>query len=157
MSTPVTALNRATSRLRGLLAGPVGIGVDLVEVADVEALVRTGDPSFLVEAWSANELGECEGAPESLAARWAAKEAVMKALGCGLGDLAPSDIEIRTDARSGAPSVVLHRKALLRAEETGVVSWAVSLCHENGWAAAIAVARTSEHVASRPTDGRPAR
>jgi phosphopantetheinyl transferase (holo-ACP synthase) len=63
----------------------------------------------------------------------------MKALQCGLGDLGPLDIEILSGA-DGSPSVVLHRNALAVASARGVTCWHVSLCHENGWAVAIALA-----------------
>jgi holo-[acyl-carrier protein] synthase len=66
----------------------------------------------------------------------------MKALRSGLGDLDPLDIEILTEP-SGAPDVVLHRNALAAAAALGIVRWHVSLCHEDGWAAALAVAERS--------------
>lgn len=63
----------------------------------------------------------------------------MKALHCGLGDLDPLDIEIVTDP-DGAPRVVLRRNALAAATALGVAGWHVSLCHEDGWAVALAIA-----------------
>jgi phosphopantetheinyl transferase (holo-ACP synthase) len=65
----------------------------------------------------------------------------MKALGEGLGQISPLDLEVRLDPKSGAPRVQLHRQALACAEEQAVSAWLLSLCHENGWAVAIAIAR----------------
>lgn len=140
MTSPGAALARATTSLDVALLHPAGVGIDLVDLADVEQLIDAGGTAFLESAWTAGERDECEGSIERLAARWAAKEAVMKALGEGLGQLSPLDIEVRLDHDTGAPRVQLHRHATARAHDQAICGWLVSLCHENGWAAAIAVA-----------------
>ena len=116
----------------------------------MEQLVEAGGAEFVESAWTAGERDECEGSIERLAARWAAKEAVMKALGEGLGQLSPLDIEVRLDPDTGAPQVQLHRSALVRAHDQAICGWFVSLCHENGWAAAIAVATRERPEAATP-------
>lgn len=123
-------------------ATTAGAGIDLVNLASFAILHETGGPAFLENAWTAAEQEDAHGSLERLAARWAAKEAVMKALQCGLGDLDPLDIEILTEP-GGAPRVVLHRNALAAASALGVARWHVSLCHEEGWAAALAIAERS--------------
>jgi len=74
-----------------------------------------------------------------LAARFAAKEAVMKALGVGLGDFGFHDVEV-VAAPSGAPSLVLRGSAAAIARSAGVSSWRVSLTHTSLVAQAVAVA-----------------
>jgi holo-[acyl-carrier protein] synthase len=149
MTGPTKALAGVVTALGESPIEPGGVGIDLVEVADVVMFVDAGGVAFLEAAWTPHELSECEGSIERLAARWAAKEAVMKALGRGLGQLSPLDVEVQLDVYSGEPRVVLHRQALMRAEERSVVGWSLSLCHENGWAAAIAIARTDLRASPR--------
>lgn len=150
MTSPGAALARATVSLGAAPLHPVGVGVDLVDLADVEQLVEAGGTEFLESAWTAGERDECEGSIERLAARWAAKEAVMKALGEGLGRLSPLDVEVQLDPDTGAPRVQLHRHALARAHDRAICGWFVSLCHENGWAAAIVVATREPPQAATP-------
>jgi holo-[acyl-carrier protein] synthase len=76
---------------------------------------------------------------EGLAARFAAKEAVMKALGVGLGRFALRDVEV-TRAPSGAPSLRLCGGAAAVAAEQGVAEWRLSLSHTSQVAHAVAVA-----------------
>lgn len=120
--------------------GVVGIGIDMVELVAFADLHATGGQAFLDNGWTGTEQCDAQGSVERLAARWAAKEAVMKALGRGLGDLDPLDIEIVSDA-DGAPGVTLRGSAVVAAAERAVDGWQVSLCHEDGWAVAIAVAQ----------------
>jgi holo-[acyl-carrier protein] synthase len=77
---------------------------------------------------------------ERYAARFAAKEAVMKALGVGLGACEFTDIEVVRDERSGAPALALHGKAAALADEAGVTRWLLTLTHSDAAAHAIAVA-----------------
>ncbi len=76
---------------------------------------------------------------EGLAARFAAKEAGLKALGRGLGACAFRDIEV-VRAASGAPSLVLHDSAARLAAEHGVTAWHVSLSHTATMAEAVVIA-----------------
>lgn len=131
-----------------------GAGIDLVDLTVFADLYETGGPAFLANGWTAAEQRDAQGSLERIAARWAAKEAVMKSLRCGLGDLDPLDIEILTEL-DGSPRVVLHREALFAAEALGVARWHVSLCHEDGWAAALAIAERSHSMsgATQPHEG----
>ena len=74
-----------------------------------------------------------------LAARFAAKEAVMKALGVGLWKFALRDVEV-TRLPSGQPEVALHDKAAALAQERGVGTWLLTLTHTDCMAMAVAVA-----------------
>ncbi len=143
--TPIAALATAwTASIPSVtsVGETAGAGIDLVDLAAFASLHRTGGQGFLDNGWTDAEQADAQGSAERLGARWAAKEAVMKALRCGLGDLDPLDIEILTEA-DGAPRVVLHRNALAAATALDIARWHVSLCHEEGWAAALAIAERS--------------
>ena len=117
----------------------VGIGIDLVNVDLMRTLISDGGASFVNAYWSQAEQDATDNQIDRLAGRWAAKEAVMKSLGHGVGDVDPIDIEIAA-LPSGAPEVVLHRGAAQLAEELRVQRCHVSITHESSWAAAIALA-----------------
>ncbi len=113
-------------------------GVDMIEVDRVrEAIAQRGE-RFLNRIYTARELSENNGNVESLAGRFAAKEAVAKALGCGIGDVSWQEVEIvRNEA--GAPELVLYGMANSRSREMGLVSWSISLSHTKYHAVAIAI------------------
>lgn len=121
------------------------VGIDLVEVEPLRQLLVSGGRPFLDAAWTAREQRESNRQAEGLAGKWAAKEAVMKALGRGIGDMDPRDVEVVT-TQHGAPRVELHRTARGIATRQGITSWHVSVTHEGGWAAAIAIASSSPHL-----------
>jgi len=120
-------------------------GVDLVEIARVErACTRFGD-RFVKRVFTPLEVTYCRGRLQELAARFAAKEAVSKALGVGMRILARDgihwrEVEITGDHR-GKPLVRLHGRAAERAAELGLTEWAVSLSHTREHAIAFVVAQ----------------
>jgi holo-[acyl-carrier protein] synthase len=114
-------------------------GIDLIEIqrlADVNPAIRA---RFLQRVYTPGELEDSGGRFESLAGRFAAKEAVAKALGTGIGPIRWQDIEIRRGA-GGAPQLTLHGKARTIAEHLGLNTWSVSISHGRTYATAIAVA-----------------
>lgn len=114
-------------------------GVDLIEIERVQAAIERHGTRFLSRIYTAREQSECRGKVESLAGRWAAKEAASKALGCGFGDIGWDEVEIiRTE--SGAPQLVLHGRAQARAAALGLATWSVSMSHSMGHAMAMVVA-----------------
>jgi holo-[acyl-carrier protein] synthase len=119
----------------------IGIGTDLVEVARFRrVMART--PTIVDRLFTADEQAYAEkrrDPTERYAVRFAAKEAVLKALGAGLGEVPMKDIEV-VRAESGAPSVVLHGKAAQLAADQGVQVWKLSLTHTESAAHAVAVA-----------------
>lgn len=119
-------------------------GVDLIEIARIwEATVRHSD-RFLQRVFTPLEIIQCNERPESLAARFAAKEAAAKALGTGIWrhGVRWTDIEV---ARSehGAPTLNLYNAALQRAQLLGWTTWSVSLSHDRDRAIAFVVAFAS--------------
>jgi holo-[acyl-carrier protein] synthase len=123
--------------------GPVlGLGIDLCEIERLrEAMTRT--PGMRNRIFTPDEQTYCErkrDPAERYAARFAAKEAVMKAMGIGLGGCAVRDIEVVRDEDSGAPAVLLHASAARVAAERGVAAWLLSLTHTGGLAQATAIA-----------------
>ena len=138
----MTAPSKAAARaLDELSACPMsaGVGVDLVDVGMLKELLKSGGSAFLDTGWTEAEQRDVVGSPERLAGRWAVKEAVMKALGRGLGDIDPLHIEVVT-VSSGAPEVRLRDSAAAAAQQAGVETVRVSMAHEQGWAVGFAVA-----------------
>lgn len=115
------------------------IGVDIVEVERIEKSVARFGEHFLRRIYTDQELAYCQGRANSLAARWAAKEAVAKALGTGIGNVTWLDIEVVCDV-SGRPSLQLHRTAAQKAAELGLETWLLSLSHTESTAIAFVVA-----------------
>lgn len=120
-------------------------GVDLIEIVRVErVLTRYGD-RFLGRVFTPAEILYCRGRLPELAARFAAKEAVSKALGVGMRMIAPDgihwqEVEIIGDMR-GKPLIRLYGRAAERADELGLVDWTVSLSHTREHAVALVVAQ----------------
>ena len=114
-------------------------GVDLIDIARIrEAIDRHGE-RFVSRIFTEAEQRDCGGRIASLAARFAAKEAVSKALGCGIGDVSWLDIEIRSDEKK-APYLVLHGEGERLARELGLTNWSISLSHTESQAIAFVVA-----------------
>ncbi len=120
----------------------IGVGVDLVEVPRFrEVIART--PSIVTRLFTDAEAGyaqEVRDPAARLAVRFAAKEAVLKSLGLGLGGMPMRDIEVVRDADTGRPTLALHRRALEVAAEHGVREWKVSLSHTDLMAQATVIA-----------------
>ena len=115
-------------------------GVDIIEVSRIdEAILRNGD-RFFQRFFTHQELIDADGRTPALAARFAAKEAVAKALGCGIGDVGWKEIEIVRDARR-SPQLRLHGAADALARRLGLDEWAVSLSHTHEHAMALVVAQ----------------
>jgi holo-[acyl-carrier protein] synthase len=119
----------------------VGVGTDLVDL-DRFRLAAERTPGILTRYFTDDERAYAErrnDPTERYAARFAAKEAVMKALGVGLGACELAEIEV-VRQESGAPDLVLHGKAAALAAERGVTTWHLSLTHTDTAAHAIAIA-----------------
>jgi len=119
-----------------------GIGTDIVEVSRIERECRRLGADFLRRVFTPEEIGYCEGKRrrfESYAARFAAKEAFLKALGTGGRDgISWLEMEVVVDGR-GRPELVLRGRARELLDEHGVTRVFVSLSHSGELAAAVAV------------------
>ena len=124
-------------------AGPCEAGIDAIEPARVAALIARWGERFLGRVFTPAERAATRERPQSLAARFAAKEAVAKALGTGVGAVAWREIEVLTNAR-GKPVLLLHGAAAARASALGLRHWSVSLTHLAGVALALVVATGDE-------------
>ncbi len=114
-------------------------GVDLIEIERIrEAIERHGE-KFIARIFTEGEQKECGGRVASLAARFAAKEATAKALGCGIGDVSWLDIEVRGD-ENNAPHLYLYGEGEKMAKKLGLLQWSVSLSHTETQAVAFVVA-----------------
>jgi holo-[acyl-carrier protein] synthase len=117
----------------------LSVGVDIIEIRRIaRALERFGE-RFLARVFTPAEVAYCRGRVPELAARFAAKEAISKALGTGLVGIAWNEMEVLADRR-GKPLVTLHGRALARAQALGLDEWAISLSHDDGRAIAFVVA-----------------
>jgi holo-[acyl-carrier protein] synthase len=114
-------------------------GVDLIEISRIEEVVARHGKHYLDRIYTPSELEYCGKRAESLAGRFAAKEAVVKALGCGIGDVTWKEIEILGDDQN-APVLTLHGVAEKKAQELGLVTWSVSISHSQSHCVAVAVA-----------------
>ncbi len=117
----------------------LGIGIDLVQVERMAKALRAHGDRFEARVFTPGERADCEGRPQGFAARFAAKEACLKALGTGWSaGLSFRQVEVVRGA-AGQPSIVLTGAAAERAGRLGVRSIHVSLSHEPGVAAAVVV------------------
>jgi len=114
-------------------------GIDLIEIDRVEDGIDRFGERFLNRFFTPQERDDCEDQPHRLAARMAAKEAVAKVFGTGIGDVSWREIEIRCGER-GRPELQLHGAAQTLAEQMGLNQWDVSLTHTEQYASAVVVA-----------------
>lgn len=123
----------------------VAHGVDLVEVARIARLLREHGERFLERVFTPAERAYCDAGrrrDEHYAGRFAAKEAVLKALGTGWrSGIAWTDVEVVL-LPSGAPTLRLHGKAAQVAESQRIAAWLVSLSHTADHAVASVIGQT---------------
>jgi holo-[acyl-carrier protein] synthase len=129
--------------------GILGVGVDAVDVPRFRRVLDRR-PSLAARCFTETEQSDAVASAdraESLAARFAAKEAVMKVLGSGLGAFAWTDVEVRRATGSGAtrnaPSLVLHGAAAALADAQGAGRFHLSLTHTTEVAIAFVIAEQS--------------
>ena len=114
-------------------------GVDLIEIDRVAEVIARHGKRYLERIYTPAELEQCGKRTESLAGHFAAKEAVAKALGCGIGEVGWKEIEILGDEQN-APVLTLYGAAELKASGLGLTTWSVSLSHSMSHVVAMAVA-----------------
>jgi holo-[acyl-carrier protein] synthase len=117
----------------------VAVGVDIIEVERVKKVFERHGERFLHRVFTDNEILQSRGKASRLAGRFAAKEAISKALGTGLHGVKWREMEI-VQLRSGRPSVRLHGAAKLRAQQLGLSAFDVSIADLALTSIAVAVA-----------------
>lgn len=117
----------------------IAVGIDIIEVDRVRKVYEHHGERFLKRVFTEMEVHQCRSKPTRLAGRFAAKEAISKALGTGLHGVAWREMEI-VQLRSGRPTVTLHGNAKRRAELLGISAFDVSIADLNAFSIAVAVA-----------------
>jgi holo-[acyl-carrier protein] synthase len=116
----------------------VTVGIDIIEVERIRKVYDKHGERFLARVFTQNEVQQCRGKIARLAGRFAAKEAISKALGTGMRGVRWQEMEI-VQLRSGRPSVRLHGTAKLRAQQLGLSAFDVSIADLAQLSIAIAV------------------
>ena len=117
--------------------GTTELGIDIIKVERIASVLQRFGERFQRRILTDDEYRYVRARPETLAGRWAAKEAVSKVLGLGVRGVGWREIEI-VRLPTGQPTVRLHDRALRRAEQLGMSRIAVSISHERDYAVAIA-------------------
>jgi holo-[acyl-carrier protein] synthase len=118
-------------------AGTTELGIDIIKVERIRAALDRFGSRFSGRVLTESERRYVRDRPETMAGRWAAKEAVSKVLGLGVRGIGWRDIEIER-LPTGQPAVRLHGRAAARADQLGMERIAVSITHESEYAVAIA-------------------
>lgn len=128
------------------------VGIDLIETDRVARVLEKHPERFITRVFTPAEAAFCRGRVPELAARFASKEAVMKALGTGARSVAWRDIEVLPDRR-GKPLVYLYGGAKARAEFIGLEAIDISLTHLGSFSMAVVVCTATrpefDHAESR--------
>ena len=114
------------------------IGIDIIEIHRIREAAERWPDRFLHRIYTEAELRDCGRRWPSLAARFAAKEAVLKAMGVSKG-IGWKDIEVLRQ-ENDAPSIGLHGNARIIAKQLGIRNFAVSLSHSEKYAVAVSIA-----------------
>jgi holo-[acyl-carrier protein] synthase len=121
----------------------LAIGTDIIECPRIERMLAKHGQTFIKRVFTQEEINYCSGRKmdyQHYAARWAAKEAVLKALGTGWSSgINWTDVEL-TRQPSGQPKIVLYNRALDRSKELGIDEILISVSHTREFAVAFATA-----------------
>ena len=113
-------------------------GVDIIEIPRIRRVAERYGYRFFRRVYTEQEIAYCRGRAPQLASRFAAKEAVMKALGTGIRGVRWRDIEVVRE-RGQAPTIQLKGTALAHAQRLGIDHLAVSLSHAEEYSVAFVV------------------
>lgn len=121
----------------------VGIGTDIIECTRIVQMIEKHGELFLQRVYTVDEISYCEerkAAYQHYAGRWAAKEAVLKALGTGWSQgIQWTDVEV-VNAPGGKPSIALTGVALDISQKLGIAEMMISISHCREYATAYATA-----------------
>lgn len=130
-------MSPAASASATALVGRTELGIDIIKVDRIRASLERFGARFTNRVLTPAEQRYVRERPETMAGRWAAKEAVSKVLGLGVRGIGWRDIEIER-LPTGQPAVRLHGRAAARAEQLGMGRIAVTISHEADYAVAMA-------------------
>jgi holo-[acyl-carrier protein] synthase len=119
------------------------VGIDVIELDRVARLLSRHPERFLARVYTEAEIAFCRGRIPELAARFAAKEATMKALGTGIRGVGWREIEVLPNRR-GKPLLMLHGRAKERAARLGLGDLDISLTTAREFAAAVVVGHATQ-------------
>ena len=114
-------------------------GIDTIEISRLDEVNPAIRQRFIQRVYTPGEINQARNRNDALTGLFAAKEAVSKALGTGIGHVHWQDIEI-LHLPSGQPVVKLHGQAKIVAEQLGLHTWSVSISHDRDKVVAMAVA-----------------
>jgi holo-[acyl-carrier protein] synthase len=114
------------------------IGIDIIEIDRIKEAISRWGKRFLNRIYTEAELNLCQGKTESLAARFAGKEAIMKAITAPLTAATWKEIEILSGSE-GEPVVLLHGHSLIAARKLGLSGFEISLSHSRENAIALVI------------------
>jgi holo-[acyl-carrier protein] synthase len=126
-----------------MVKGICGIGVDIVEILRIKKSYLRFGKRFLERIFTENEIKYCQSQKRSyehLAARFAAKEAVLKSLGVGWPTVSMRNVEVVRDEITGAPEIQLYGNAKYLADSLQAYPILISLSHSEHFAVAFAIA-----------------
>lgn len=128
----------------------IAVGIDIIEVDRVRKVYEHHGERFLMRVYTEREIMQCRGKVTRLAGRFAAKEAISKALGTGLRGVAWREMEV-VQLRSGRPTVTLHGNAKRRAQQLGITAFDVSIADLAHLSIAIAIAAQTDREMEAPS------
>jgi len=114
-------------------------GIDIIEISRMDEINPAIRQRFIARVYTQAEIDQAGDRSDALTGLFAAKEAVSKALGTGIGTVHWQDIEI-LHLPTGQPTVKLYRNAKIVADEKGLNTWSVSISHDRDKVVAMAVA-----------------
>jgi holo-[acyl-carrier protein] synthase len=132
----------------------ISVGIDLVEIDEVLESLRLHGERYLNRVYTEAEQRDCGRDPRRLAARFAAKEATMKALGIADDAVSWRSIEV-THTENGRPSIRLTGAAAVIGQKRGTLTLDLSLTHQRSSAMAVVLAELDDHAVSRPPGSDP--
>ena len=113
-------------------------GIDIIEIDRIQNVLIKHPERFLRKIFTEYEINYCRGRATQLAARFASKEAAMKALGTGTRGVGWKEVEVQR-LRSGKPYIILHGRAKKRAESMGITKIELSISHSKNLATAMVI------------------
>ena len=113
-------------------------GIDIIEIDRIQNVLIKHPERFLRKIFTEYEVNYCRGRATQLAARFASKEAAMKALGTGIRGVGWREVEVQR-LRSGKPYIILHGRAKKRAELMGIKKIELSISHSKNLATAMVI------------------